>query len=382
MEKARLKAWQHPENLIPVEEIEVESFGDRNRQNPFGFGTAVDEFLAAETVFDDGGFDDGAFGFGRIFEQPPFSSPPEATGTRNRSIVAGVAWPGSGHIPGTASPTAFVSRTQIGMSRMGNTRTGTAHLGNAADSRSALTRDMANFLAISRPAAASTLSRIAGDPGVGPSTTSDRRQNEAASSSRVQTRAATVGSDRQPNDVATSRSRAPATTVASSSRSPVSVEASAATSRVAAGATAAANNAQRSASTTTTTTTTSARLRATTGQTSSGVRSGRTAAGVAIGLLPRTWYIGPGMSTTRTSRRTSGGNSTGRNNAQRRASMTTSSMFENDIFPTRIFGRGSYPVSPYGGYGHESVFDMYEDPYYDDYDDPYEDGYYGGRRYY
>ena len=380
MEKARLKAWQHPENLIPVEEIEGESLSDRSRQNPFGFGTAVDEFLAAETAFDDG-FGDGAFGFGRIFEQPPLSSPQEAAGTRSRSIVAGIAWPGSGHIPGTASPAAFVSRTHIGMSRMGNTRTGTAHLGNAAaDSRSALTRDMANFLAISRPAAASTLSRIAGDPSVGPSTiTSDTRQNEAASSSRAQTRAAAVGSDRQPNDVATSRSRAPATTVASSSRSPVSVEASAATSRVAAGgATAAANNAQRSASTTTTT---SARLRATTGQTSSGVRSGRTAAGVAIGL-PRTWYIGPGMSTMRTSRRTSGGNTTGRNHAQRRASMATSSMFENDIFPTRIFGRGSYPVSPYGGYGHESVFEMYEDPYYDDYDDPYEDGYYGGRRYY
>jgi len=298
MEQDRRKAWRHPENLIPVGEIEGV---------PFVFGTPFDDFIPEEMLSEDV-FDDDAFGFGMMFERPPFP--------------------------------------------------GAAHLGNTADSRSALADDMATFLRISRPAAPSTLSRTAGDRGAGPST-GERRQNAAASSSRTQTRAV-AGSSRQPNDVATSRSRAPATTIASSSRTVSSRPSN--SSRVADRTTVAPNNPQRSDST-------SARLRATTAQTSSGVLNPnrRTGTGVTIGQ-PATPHMGRGTSTTRTSR-VRRGNSVGRSNAQRLASMTTPSMFENDFYPAGIYGR------PYG-YGHEDVF---EDLYYDD---PYEYGYYGSRRYY
>src|SRR5262249_49679392 len=154
--------------------------------------------------------------------------------------------------------------------------------------------------------------------------------------------------------------RAPATTVASSSRT-VSTRPSN-SSRVADRATVTPNNPQRSDST-------SARLRATTAQTSSsGVLNPnrRTETGAAVGQ-PATPHMGQGTSTTRTSRARRG-NSVGRSNAQRLASMTTPSMFENDFYRAGIYGM------PYG-YGNE---DGFEDLYYDDYDDPYEYGYYGG----
>jgi hypothetical protein len=363
MEQARRKAWQHPENLIPLEEIEGESFDNRRQQIPFGFSTTFDD-----------GFGDDAFGFGMIFEQAQFPSPPKANEANNRSI-AGAAWPGSGlaGIQRTTSPAAFASRNQIGTPQMGNTRTSTAQLGNTADSRSALAQDMANFLRISRPAAESMLSRKTGDPGVGPSTTSEAQQNAAASSSRAQTRAV-ADSDHQPNDIATSGSRSQVPPVASSSPT-ISVKASN-LSRMAAGETAAPNNAQRSASTT------PARPRATTAQTSSGVLnpSLRTGTGAIIIGQPPTTYMGSGTSMTRNSR-TSRGNSMGRSNAQSRTSMTRPLMLENDFYSAGIYGPGRYPIPPFG-YGHDSSFETYEDPYYDDFDDPYGHGYYGGRRYY
>jgi len=311
MEKERRKAWQHPENLIPMGEIEREIFGDRTRRNTFGFGTAFDEFIAADMVSEDV-FGDDPFEFGMTFDRSPFPILPEASGARSRS-------------------------------------------------RARASRPSSSQTRISRPAAASASSRRAGDPGASPSTDAIR-QNAAASSFGVPTRAV-AGSNRQPNDVASSRSAAPATTIASSSRT-VSAGPSN-LSQVADRTTAARNDSPRPDPTT------SARLHATTAHTSLGVLNPnrRTETGTTIGQ-PLTPHTVRGTTRVRTLR-TSRGNSMGRSNTQRLASMATSSMFESEIFPVGIYAREVYPVLPYG-YG------LYEDPYFDD----YEYGYYGGRRYY